>query len=129
MVYAVRQPETGGRTGGIEALSAQARGRTPHISCSALQTAVFVTSSTEYEVRDGICCSVRDRSTGAVRVNHRAIGMQLVRLPQCGEILHLVGDSFAVLMTSVLEEVRTTGAWRSVRSAHVAHSCGSPLQR
>lgn len=108
MANAVRQLEMGGRSSGMEALFAPMRGRTPHVTGSALQTTVFVTSSTEYEVRDGVCCAVRDRSTGACRVNHRAIGMQLARMPQCGEILHLVGDSHAVLMTSVLEEVRAT---------------------
>jgi hypothetical protein len=106
MAGAVRKLEMGGRPSKMEALSAPVRGRMPHVT--ALPTAVFVTSSTEYEVRDGTCCTVRDRSTGALRVHHRAIGMQLVRVPQCGEILHLVGDSFTVLMTSVLEEVRTT---------------------
>jgi hypothetical protein len=78
----------------------------PQASSPALQTAVFITDSSEYEVRDGVCCAVRDRVTGAWRPNHRAIGMQLARVPQCGQILHLVGDSFTVLMTSLVEEVK-----------------------
>lgn len=106
---AVRQLETSEGRSARAVLSAPARGGMPHVTGRALQTTVFVTSSAEYEVRDGVCCAVRDRSTGACRINHRAIGMQLVRMPQRGEILHLVGESHAVLMTSILEEVRTTG--------------------
>jgi hypothetical protein len=92
----------------LKALSASVRGRTPQASRHAPQNAVFVTDSAEYEVREGVCCSVRDRSTGTLRPNHSAIGMQLARVPERGQILHLVGDSFKVLMTSVLEEVRPT---------------------
>jgi hypothetical protein len=117
MAFAVRQLETEGRESGVRALCATPLAKTPRVSGHVQQSGVFVTATTEYEVRDGICCAVRDRATSARRVNHRAIGMRLARTSDRGQILHLVGDSFAVLMTSLVEEVRSVGGKRRQRTS------------
>lgn len=70
---------------------------------------VFLTRNSEYHVRGGLCCGVRDRRTGEFVADHAALGLQLagtytdeLGASRCAQ-LPLVGEA--------LEFERPDGQW------------------